>query len=805
MGMFRKLIHELHRRSLWQVLVIYLGASWLVLQAVDTLAGALSLPEWAPPLALFLLIVGFPIVLATAFVQAGVGGRGTAAAGPAGKAAKAADEGAHPAAGVAGREAPSPGAALEAGSEAGGESAATGDATAPAALGTHHRIFTWRNALLGGGAALVLLGALTIGYMVTRTMGIGPAATLVARGVLEERAVLILAEFGSRTGDTLLARAATEAFRIDLSQSDAVRVAEQTFIAQALRRMERGQDVEIDYDLAREIAQREGIAAIVDGEINSAGGTFVLAARLSSADSGEELAAFRETAKDSSAIVPAIDKLSKRLRERIGDSYRSLRADEPLEQVTTANLEALRKYSQAVGAIESRTDMSRGIALLEEAIVLDPGFAMAHRKLGVELNNQGRSRDRAVEALRKAFEHRDRLTERERYLTMATYYSQVTGESDRATLAYQNLLDLDPDDTWALNNLALIYMADRDFERAQQLLERAMRADSASPLYHQNTIIALLGQGKFAEGDTLLAATRAHFPDSPTNYMFAAFLESARWDYAAAEAEVRAMLEEVRAVPIFANQARFGLAAVLTARGRLSEAETYLTEASLQAEELRIPGAALGGSLGKAFIDLTLRGDTTAAIARVDSALAARPLSELSALDRPYGQLAIFFALARDPSRARQLWQEYETEVDPGLRGDEAQIRHAAAGAIALAEGRSDVAVEEFRRSDVGDCVTCTLYPLARAYEAAGRPDSAISVYEQLIERPDPYRLFVDQGAGALTLERLGQLYYDRGEWEKSAEYYARFVQLWESADPELQPRVREAQARLDELFAARG
>ncbi len=73
MPTFKRLIHEIHRRSLWQVLAIYLGASWLVLEAVDTLAGALSLPEWAPPLALFLLIAGFPIVLATAFVQEGIG------------------------------------------------------------------------------------------------------------------------------------------------------------------------------------------------------------------------------------------------------------------------------------------------------------------------------------------------------------------------------------------------------------------------------------------------------------------------------------------------------------------------------------------------------------------------------------------------------------------------------------------------------------------------------------------------------------------------------------------------------------
>ncbi|MEE8446878.1 MAG: tetratricopeptide repeat protein [Gemmatimonadota bacterium] len=771
--MLKRLIHEIHRRSLWQVLAIYLGASWLVLQAVDTLAGALSLPEWAPPLALFLLIVGFPIVLATAFVQGGMG-RDSAPGGAEPKPAPASQAPASPPAAERGK-------------------------------GAHHKIFTWRNALIGGLASLALLGLLTIGYMVTRTLGVGPAATLVARGVLEERATIILAEFDSRTGDSLLARAATEAFRIDLSQSDAIRVAAPAFIARALRRMERSPDAEVDYDLAREIAQREGIVAIVGGDINSAGGKFVLAARLTSAETGEEFAAFRETANDSSEIVPAIDKLSKRLRERIGDSYRSLRADKPLEKVTTGNLAALRKYSQALQAIHSRSDFSRGIALLEEAVVLDSSFAMAYRKLGVELSNRNESRERAVEALGMAFEYRDRLTERERYLTMATYYNQVLGDRARAITAYQNLLDMDPEDTWALNNLAGIYMSVREFERAQPLFERAIRADSSSALEYQNAQISLMGQGKFAEAETLLDAKRDRFPENPTNRFYSALLEAARWSYDKAESELRAMIEETRAFPLFMNQARFGLASVLTARGRLAEAETYRSEVSAQNEERGVPGAALGGSIGQAFVDLFLRGDTATAIDRVDSALESHPLSDISPLDRPYFQLATFYAFASDPRRARQLWQEYEAEIDPDLRGDDEVARHSVQGAIALAEGRHDEAVDEFRRSDVGGCVTCTLYPLALAYEASGQPDSALSVYEQLLSRSDPFRLFSDQGGGALTLERLGQLYDERGDWEKAAEYYARFVKLWKAADPELQPRVEAAQQRLEEIFAARG
>jgi tetratricopeptide (TPR) repeat protein len=787
--MLKKLIQEIHRRSLWQVLAIYLGASWLVLQAVDTLAGALSLPEWAPPLALFLLIVGFPIVLATAFVQEGMSRESSAAAGPRPEgSSERGDEG-------------RVGTAAD-----GGEPARTA-AAAPAerADGAHHKIFTWRNVAIGGLASLALLGLLTAGYMTMRTLGIGPAATLVARGVLEERATIVLAEFDSRTGDSLLARAATEAFRIDLSQSDAVRVADPAFLSQALRRMQRGPDTELDYELAREIALREGVAAIVDGDINSAGGTYVLAARLTSAETGEELAAFRETARDSSEIVPAIDKLSRKLRERIGDSYRSLRADEPLAKVTTNNLEALRKYSQAVRAIESSNDASRGIALLEEAIALDPEFAMAYRKLGVELNNQGANRGRAVEAIGMAFEYRDRLTERERYLTMATYFSQVSGDRDRAIAAYQNLLDLDPDDTWALNNLGAIYMSVRDFERAEELFERAIRADSSSVLHYQNSQVSLLGQGKFDEAEALLRAQHERFPSNPSHRLLLAGLAGARSDYDQVESELRAMIEETRTLPVFSSQAKFGLAAALAARGRLGEAEALRSDAARANEERGVAGSLLGGVLGGAAIDLVVHGDTAQAVRSIDRALESYPLDAMPVLDRPYLQLAAFLAFAGDPQRARELWEEYEAEVDPELRGDDESARHLVLGSIALAERRYEAAVEELRRADVGGCTTCTLYPLAVAYESAGAPDSAVATYQRRITRPDPFRLFGDQGTVALSHERLGQIYEERGDWEKAAEHYARFVDLWKDADPELQPRVEAAQRRIDLLFAERG
>ena len=796
--MLKKLIHEMHRRSLWQVLIIYLGASWLVLQAVDTLAGALSLPEWAPPLALFLLIVGFPIVLATAFVQEGIGGRGRAAAADAPTAVSSAED--------------APAEAVVSGPEGLAGSAGAGD-PAPAeprfqdrpAVGRHHKLFTWRNALLGGVGALALLGALTIGYMTSRTLGIGPAATLVARGVLEERATIILAEFDSRTGDSLLARAATEAFRIDLSQSDAVRVARPAFIADALRRMERDPDEELDYALAREIAQREGFAAIVDGDINSAGGTYLLATRLTSPDTGEEYAAFRETAKDSSQIVPALDKLSKRLRERIGDSYKTLRSDEPLEQVTTGNLEALRKYSQAVRAIDLGGNPQRAVTLLEEAVRLDPEFAMAWRKLGVQLGNQGDSRKRQVEALSMAFEYRNRLAEHERYLTMASYYTTVTGENDKAIAAYQNMLDVNPDDTWALNNLGILYGRLRDFERALQLYNRATAADSSSSLHRQNAFAALISLGQLEDAEQVREEYARRFPENPTTYFLEGNLAAVRRDFGEAEAVYRRAVEASRGIPQLQAGAEFSLYGILTTQGRLAEAGEHLETAAALQEGRGVPAARLGTEIGEVFTDLAVRRDTAAARSRLAAALQAHPLSEISALERPYFQLAAVYALVGDPGRARELWDEYQAVVPPEVRGDDELQRHAVPGIIAYAEGRYDEAVDQLRRADVGQCLTCTLYGLGQAYEGAGQPDSALTTYERYLDATSIAQPFTDPGNLAAILERLGEMYDERGDWEKAAEYYARFVELWQEADPELQPRVEAAQRRLDEIFAQRG
>ncbi len=196
MSGLKRLIHEIHRRSLWQVLGIYIAVSWAVFQVVQTLTEGLGLPDWVPPYAFVLLLIGFPIVLATAFVQ----------------------EGLSP---LRNRD-PTLLPTLEATFEA---QVRTGSGA--------RRLFTWRNAIAGGVLAFAVLGVLTAGYMAMRVLGIGPVGSLVAQGALDAREPIVLAEFENRTNTEALGVLVAEALRIDLSQSPFVKVAEPALIAQA--------------------------------------------------------------------------------------------------------------------------------------------------------------------------------------------------------------------------------------------------------------------------------------------------------------------------------------------------------------------------------------------------------------------------------------------------------------------------------------------------------------------------------------------------------------------------------------------
>jgi tetratricopeptide (TPR) repeat protein len=198
-----------------------------------------------------------------------------------------------------------------------------------------------------------------------------------------------------------------------------------------------------------------------------------------------------------------------------------------------------------------------------------------------------------------------------------------------------------------------------------------------------------------------------------------------------------------------------------------------------------------------ARLEMRHRGAPARALALVDSALAATPLDSVLPGDRPYDDLARFYASTGRLTRARELLAAAEVNDSVLAKTPDAE-RTWTRGVIALAEGRSAVAEAELRQAADGlACTICALPDLARAYEAARKPAAAVTIYERYLATPWLWRYEQDAMELGWAMKRLAELYDTRGESAKATAMRGRLLQLWRRADPELQPVVAEARERL--------
>ncbi|MCL7968484.1 MAG: tetratricopeptide repeat protein [marine benthic group bacterium] len=744
-------------RSLIQILALYGAGSWLVLQVVDVLTDNMGLPDWVFPFALILLLIGLPIILTTAAVQRRMAVASTGAAQV---------------------------------TESAPESRASEDV---------RRLFTWRNALVGGGLAFVMLAIVTGGFMYMRNAGIGPVGSLVASGLLEDRAPIVIAEFESP--DASIGAAATEALRIDLAQSDIVEVVEPAALVGAMERMQRDPSEPLTFEVAREVAVREGYPAVITGEIQMVGNGYTLSARIVDAGSGQTLASHRESAKDADAIIPAIDRLSSKMRERIGESYSDLRADAPLDEVTTASLEALEKYTESIAIFDRGGDTDLMNDLLEEAVAIDPGFAMAWRKLGLTRD----TRSGRIEALENAYEGRDRLSDRERLLTEAAYHERVRRDFQPAINAYERLIEMDPNDTWALNNLGVIYDQDLgQHEVAYDYYRKALERDSTTAVHLRNVARTEINLGMYEEAREHLEQATERFPTDDVVVRLWVSLAASQQDFEA----VAAAAERFRDLPSDPrnDMARLAtLSDVALVHGRLREAERLAEESAREHERAGFPDPRRSMLSGLVWADANVRRDPEAAARRLESLLLAEPLDADDPVNRNYIGTAFQWARLGDRARAEALLAEFEAEVPEEYRTDVSNPYLGIEGLLLMHEGRFEDAIETLRRREDRGCVLCEFVPVAAAFDSLGMRDSAIAYYEGYVDADWHNRLNFDDDTLAPTLERLGQLHDEAGDLEEAAIYYARFVELWDEADPELQPRVAAARARLEEILRERG
>lgn len=759
MDRIKRIIHECHRRSLWQVLLIYLVGSWGVLQAVQGVTEVSGLPDWVPPGALILLMIGLPVVLATAFVQEGVGGNAQ----------------------------PSP-------ADADATTAHATFARGPTpALARAAPFLTWRRAIVGGVVAFAVLMVSVGVYTFMWARGVGPVGSLVAQGVLDERERVLLADFANAAPDASLSKVVTEALRVDLTESRVFTLVDPAYVREVLARMERNPNELFTADLAREAALREGINVVIEGEVGAAGSGYVLTARIVAAADGAVLAAFRQTARGSDGILEALDALSQSIRNKAGESLAEIRETGALERVTTGSLDALRLYTQAE-AVSDRGDAERAITLLEEATTIDPEFAMAWRKLGVLLNNNNAPVERRAEAARRAYELRDRLTPRERDLATAWYFFSPGPEQDenRAAQYYQAVLDRYPDDRAALNNLGNIKSDNRDFSGAARLLERAVNGPGESAVAHANLMRTLYRSGD-ADGargalERFVERYGADHPDVITMKYQLAFY-TRRWEEADSAAE-----RPVAARPALPHSRR---AMIRLAQGRLSEAATYYRQAAdVSAVE------AYNAALDQASVQILWLEDPAAARRTLAAVLARHRLQDMDAQDRPLFRLAEVYARMGDAREAESWLARHETERAAAARGEVYQGERAAVlGHVALARGDFAAAEERYRDARrLQDCDDCYRPELGLALSGGGKREEAVRELESWASDRQLLPPFWPTVGAPLVEGRLGELYEALGRRGDAAAAYEAVAELWQDADAVLQPRAQRARERAQAL-----
>lgn len=611
--------------------------------------------------------------------------------------------------------------------------------------------------------AVILVAA---GLAFARFTASGMSGTLIGDKALAADDLVLVSEFTNETSDSTLGATVTDAIRTELGLSNVVRVMSQTEMWDALRRMELPRGTVLSDTTLQQLAEREGAEAYVIGAVRHLGNGYQLTAQVIDASDGHNLKAARVTASNDDELIAAVEKLGKTLRSDIGESLRSVRGTPPLARVTTASLPALRTYVSARREAQEGS-LASAIDQLQGAVALDTAFAAAWMSLSRLYYNANRPVD-AKHAVGRAWQFRDRLDEMDALAITAIHY-RVLNDPGPAEAAYRQMESREPGS--AAISYSDFLLAQRRFADAERMARAAMTHKPDQGVAYFNAVEAQAAQREWPAVDSTLARMR----DSVRNpgYILLTTLRAliARRDFDAARAMVPQETD-----PRF----RAGWTCAL---------DRYQGRITSRAKDCDV-----------SWLRLRVLDDTAAVLAMtLDSmtpnsrqmASSIRLLAESGQVDRAKRYLA--------------LWRERFGEDDPDYQVD----IHGVNGAMAMAEGDYRRAIDEYLAWHAAPFMGGShnfnrgLPEAAQAYERLGKPDSALALLEEAMATPSIAADAVvsyDPHWYVPALREMGELYEARGDTIKAIDSYQRFVAAWQSADPELQPQIKQARARIAAL-----
>ena len=332
---------------------------------------------------------------------------------------------------------------------------------------------------------------------------------------LTENDNIVLADFTNTTGDPVFDGTLRQGLSAQLEQSPFLSLLSDQRVAQTLALMAQPKDARLTRELAHEVCQRTASAASIEGSISSLGSQYVVGLKAVNCRNGDVLANEQATASGKEQVLKALGEAATKMREKLGESLASVQKyDAPAENVTTPSLEALQAYSLGYQAFEVRTDLAAAVPLFQRAISLDPNFAMAYALLGTSYANMGEG-TRAEENTRKAYELRERVSDREKFYIASHYEHFVTGNLEAARKTYELWAQTYPRDNIPPGMLAVIYGSLGDYDKALARAQEAMKLDPGSGISYVFLVASYVWVNRLDEARATAQEAQAHNLDNP--------------------------------------------------------------------------------------------------------------------------------------------------------------------------------------------------------------------------------------------------------------------------------------------------
>ncbi len=356
---------------------------------------------------------------------------------------------------------------------------------------------------LTSGSSLIVLALIAI-YLFTG------GSTLP----FSKRDWILITDFENLTDNPVFDKSLYTAFSLSAGQSRYLNVFTRSRMIETLARMEMKDQISVDEITGREISVREGIGLLIVPGISEAGNQYAITARIIDTETGDLLKSEVLYARTQDEILPAIDKLSRKIRRDLGESrYQISLQDKPLAKVTTSSLKALQQYSLA---IESHlfADFKNARKYYENALNIDTGFTAAKASLGNILLEKFND-PKGKELLSEALENAENLTDREKYSITAFYAEHVENDNDKAIANMDILKRLYPDDPTVHNNLGWYHQQSGHYELALKEYKKAVSINPDQALSY--AAILWIYEEYLGKIDSLIVWAEKMISDNPEN------------------------------------------------------------------------------------------------------------------------------------------------------------------------------------------------------------------------------------------------------------------------------------------------